>query len=198
MILAEFCGISENFLINNLQLTTINQKLSTKTKMIYAFDTYYYDNYANTICLAFQDWNSEHETEIFSEKTDITSDYESGAFYKRELPCILSLLKKIELKENDIIIVDGYVTLDNDGKIGLGGYLYETLNQRIPVVGIAKNGFNSPDSQRREVLRGESKTPLFLTAKGADVDKIKLKVEEMHGNFRIPTLLKKLDQLTRI
>jgi hypothetical protein len=40
------------------------------------------------------------------------------------------------------------------------------------VVGIAKNGFNSPDSGRRIIYRGESKTPLFLTAKGADVDEI--------------------------
>ncbi len=165
--------------------------------MIYAFDTYYFENYANTICLAFEDWTSKHETEIFSEKTDITSDYESGAFYKRELPCILSLLNKIELKQDDIIIVDGYVTLDNDGKIGLGGYLYEALNKKNPVIGIAKNGFNSPDSQRRAVYRGESKTPLFLTSKGIDVDEIIPKVEQMHGNFRIPTLLKKLDQLTR-
>jgi exodeoxyribonuclease-5/deoxyribonuclease V len=165
--------------------------------MIYAFDTYYFDDYANTICIAFEDWTSETETEIFSEKIPITSEYESGAFYKRELPCIVSLLNKIILKQDDIIIVDGYVTLDNNGKIGLGGYLYETLNEKIPVIGIAKNGFNAPDSQRREIYRGESKTPLFLTAKGADVDEIKPKIEQMYGNFRIPTLLKKLDQLTR-
>jgi deoxyribonuclease V len=166
--------------------------------MIYAFDTYYYKDYANTICLAFENWDSEAETEIFRGKTTITSDYESGAFYKRELPCILSLLEKIILNEGDIIIVDGYVTLNNDGKIGLGGYLYDTLEQKFPVVGIAKNEFNISDSQRRAVCRGESKTPIFLTAKGIDVDLVKTKVENMHGNFRIPTLLKKLDQLTRI
>ncbi|CEJ71753.1 Endonuclease V [Chryseobacterium oranimense] len=165
--------------------------------MIYAFDTYYYDDYANTVCIAFEDWTSENESEIFTEKTDITSGYESGAFYKRELPCILSLLKKIDLKEEDIIIVDGYVTLDDDGKIGLGGYLYEALDRKYAIIGIAKNEFASPDSQRRNVLRGESKTPLFLTAKGADVDDILPKVKQMHGGYRIPALLKKLDQLSR-
>ncbi|PIF45668.1 deoxyribonuclease V [Chryseobacterium sp. 52] len=165
--------------------------------MIYAFDTYYYEDYANTVCIAFEDWTSENESEIFTEKTEITSDYESGAFYKRELPCILSLLKKIELKEGDVIIVDGYVTLDNDGKIGLGGYLYEDLDQKYPIIGIAKNEFASPDSQRRNVLRGESKTPLFLTAKGVDVDDILPKLEQMHGLYRMPTLLKKLDQMSR-
>ncbi|KMQ68414.1 endonuclease V [Chryseobacterium sp. FH2] len=166
--------------------------------MIYAFDTYYYDDYANTICIAFEDWTSENENEIFSEKTSVASSYESGAFYKRELPCILSLLEKINLKENDIIIIDGYVTLNDEGKIGLGGYLYEALDKKYPVIGLAKNEFTTPDSQRRVILRGESKTPLFLTAKGADVDEIKPKIEQMHGSFRIPALLKKLDQLTRV
>ncbi|PTT31546.1 endonuclease V [Chryseobacterium sp. HMWF028] len=165
--------------------------------MIYAFDTYYYEDYANTVCIAFENWTSENEVETFIEQTSISSEYESGAFYKRELPCILSLLEKITLKPGDIIIVDGYVTLDNDGKIGLGGYLYETLEEKYPIVGIAKNEFTTPDSQRRSVVRGESKTPLFVTSKGMDVDEVKSKVEQMHGDYRMPTLLKKLDQLSR-
>ncbi|KAB1232233.1 endonuclease V [Chryseobacterium viscerum] len=165
--------------------------------MIYAFDTYYYEDYANTVCIAFENWASEKEIEIFIEETPVTSEYESGAFYKRELPCILSLLNKIALKPEDIIIVDGYVTLDDNGKIGLGGHLYEALEEKHPIIGIAKNDFTAPDSQRRSVFRGESKTPLFVTARGFDVDEVKLKVEQMHGDYRIPTLLKKLDQLSR-
>jgi deoxyribonuclease V len=50
--------------------------------MIYAFDTYYYENYAKTICISFKDWTSEKQSEIYSEETDITSEYESGAFFK--------------------------------------------------------------------------------------------------------------------
>ncbi len=165
--------------------------------MIYAFDTYYYEDHANTVCIAFEDWTSEKESGIFTEKTEISSGYESGAFYKRELPCILSLLKQIPLAEGDSIIVDGYVTLDNDGKIGLGGYLYDALDQKYPIIGIAKNEFASPDSLRRTIFRGESKTPMFLTVKGADANEILKKVEQMHGPYRIPTLLKKLDQLSR-
>lgn len=165
--------------------------------MIYAFDSYYYEDYANTVCIAFEDWMSHQEIETFTEQIPVSSEYESGAFYKRELPCILSLLQKIVLKEGDIIIVDGYVTLNNEGKIGLGGYLYEALDGKYPVIGIAKNEFTSPDSERRNVLRGESKTPLFVTAKGMNVDHASLNVEKMHGPFRIPTLLKKLDQLSR-
>lgn len=165
--------------------------------MIYAFDTYYCNDVANTICIAFENWNSEKENNIFIEKTAITSDYESGAFYKRELPCIMSLLKKIQLKDGDMIIVDGYVTLDDHGKIGLGGYLFEALEQKYPVIGIAKNGFSAPDSRRRHIYRGESKTPLFLTTMGIDVDELVPKIKQMYGSYRIPALLKKLDQLTR-
>jgi len=165
--------------------------------MIYAFDTFYYEDFAKTVCIAFENWTSETESFIYSENTEISSDYESGAFYKRELPCILSLLKKISLKKGDLIIVDGYVTLDNTGKIGLGGYLYESLNKKYPVIGIAKNGFASEDNLRKTVFRGESKTPLFLTAVGIDTDDIKINLENMFGAYRIPTLLKKLDQLTR-
>ncbi|WES98636.1 endonuclease V [Chryseobacterium arthrosphaerae] len=165
--------------------------------MIYAFDTYYYEDFANTVCIAFENWESEKEVETFIEQTKINSEYESGAFYKRELPCILSLLQKITLKSGDIIIVDGYVTLDNEGKSGLGGHLYKALDEKYPVVGIAKNEFTTPDTERRSVFRGESRTPLFLTAKGIDVDEIKTRVEQMHGAYRMPTLLKKLDQLSR-
>lgn len=165
--------------------------------MIYAFDTFYYEDFAKTVCIAFENWNSESESFIYTENTEINADYESGAFYKRELPCILSLLKQIDLADNDLIIVDGYITLDNTGKIGLGGYLYQSLNEKYPVIGIAKNGFASEDSLRKTVFRGESKTPLFLTAVGIDADEMKTNVENMHGAYRMPTLLKKLDQLTR-
>ncbi|REC46143.1 endonuclease V [Chryseobacterium pennipullorum] len=165
--------------------------------MIYAFDTYYYPEYANTVCIAFENWTSEKESEVFVEQTGVDSGYESGAFYKRELPCIQSLLKKIVLKPGDMIIVDGYVTLDHEGKMGLGGYLYEALEEKFPVIGIAKNEFIMPDSHRRTVFRGESKTPLFITTKGIDVDEVRYHVEKMHGAFRIPALLKKLDQMSR-
>ncbi|MDQ1096052.1 MULTISPECIES: endonuclease V [Chryseobacterium] len=115
--------------------------------MIYAFDTYYYEEYAYTVCIAFEHWESESESEIYSEKIPVVSDYESGAFYKRELPCILSLLSQIPVQKGDVIIVDGYVTLGNNGKIGLGGYLYEAMHQEYPIVGIAKNRFSEDNNQ---------------------------------------------------
>ncbi|WP_196889106.1 endonuclease V [Aureivirga sp. CE67] len=164
--------------------------------MIYAFDTYYFADNAKTVCVKFKDWNSEEPEMVFEEIIKTPENYESGAFYKRELPCLLSLLEKIDLEEDAIIIVDGYVTL-NSTKDGLGGYLFHELNEKYPIVGVAKNNFSDEDSNKRAVLRGESKKPLYVTAKGIDVDFVKKQLENMHGEYRMPTLLKKLDQLTR-
>ncbi len=118
--------------------------------MIYAFDTYYYDNFAKTVCIAFENWNSEKETAVYSEKISITADYESGAFYKRELPCILHLLKKMNLNEGDVIIVDGYVSLNSDGKLGLGGYLFKELYESIPLSELQKINFRKKISTEQK------------------------------------------------
>lgn len=175
------------------------QKLPKRqiSKLIYAFDTYYKKNQAKTVCLSFKEWADQVETNVLVEEIKVSSDYTSGAFFKRELPCILSLLSKIQLQFGDIIIIDGYVTLDDKGKLGLGGILYNELGNKFPVVGIAKNKFASTDQNRRLVYRGSSKNPLYVTATGISTDMVSEYVKNMHGAFRIPALLKKLDQFTR-
>ena len=165
--------------------------------MIHAFDTYYQGTTAKTVCLSFCDWQGEKESSVFTETMEVPSDYESGAFYKRELPCILSILDKMQLGADDIIIVDGYVTLNDAGKIGLGGHLYESLDRKYPIIGVAKNHFADPDANRREVFRGDSQRPLYVTAMGMEPDEAANLISSMHGEFRIPTLLKLLDQLSR-
>jgi len=47
------------------------------------------------------------------------------------------------------------------------------------------------------VLRGDSRRPLYVTAAGLDPAAAALHVRSMHGPFRIPTLLKRVDQLCR-
>jgi len=165
--------------------------------MIYAFDTYYFDQHARTVCLAFEDWAAEQESAVYTTELEVPSEYESGAFYKRELPCILDAISKIKMAPDALIIVDGFVSLDDEGKKGLGSYLFDSLEGKYPVIGIAKNGYAAFDSKRREVYRGASKKPLYLTAISANVDQITEEVKAMHGEYRIPTLLKRLDQLTR-
>jgi len=165
--------------------------------MIYAFDTHYFDTKAHTACLGFEEWQQAAPSCTFTECIDEPSAYESGSFYKRELPCILSLLQQIKPTQHDLIIVDGFVVLDDDGKLGLGGYLYNELNKSIPIIGVAKNNFATLNTQKRAILRGESIKPLYITALGIDLDEAAELVRGMHGDYRMPTLLKEVDGVCR-
>ena len=49
----------------------------------------------------------------------------------------------------------------------------------------------------RTIVRGESKNPLFITSEGIAVDEAAKLIQSMHGEFRIPTMLKLVDQLSR-
>lgn len=165
--------------------------------MILAFDTYYHENIAKTVCLGFKDWNVEENYKIYSETISEIEEYVSGEFYKRELPCILSLLSKIDSKEIDLIIIDGFVFLNDENKPGLGAYLYKVLNEKIPVIGVAKRDFDSIEKNREKIFRGTSKNPLFITSIGIDINLASKKIKEMNGEYRIPNLLKELDKLTK-
>lgn len=164
--------------------------------MILAFDTYYFENRAKTVCILFEDWTEENcnfEAEII----DQYEEYKPGEFYKRELPCILSLLKKIKIDDIDLIIVDGYVYLDDNLKLGLGGHLYKNLECNIPIIGVAKTNFKTLKEAKKEVLRGNSEKPLYITSIGIELDQATKLIKNMSGQHRIPTLLKKLDSLTK-
>lgn len=165
--------------------------------MILAFDTYYFENKAKTVCITFNEWMDVEPAEIFEETINGVTEYESGAFYKRELPCILSLLNKIRIENIKAIIIDGFVVLDNQGKLGLGGHLFKQIKSSIPVIGVAKSGFHGNEKNVIELLRGESKKPLFITAIGMGLETAFEHIKSMHGNYRIPTLLKILDTKTK-
>ena len=165
--------------------------------MILAFDTYYYQDKAKTVCLSFEDWTKSDKFTTFEELTDSVSDYVPGEFYKREMPCILSLLQKFDMQDVEAIIIDGFVFLDDNGKLGLGGHLYKTLHEKVPVIGVAKSNFATINRNKRELYRGESKRPLYITSIGIDPDIATEKIRSMEGKYRIPTLLKELDKLTK-
>lgn len=165
--------------------------------MILAFDTYYYSEKAKTVGLLFDTWEAEEPVEVFTEILDDVSEYIPGEFYKKELPCITSLLKKTGLDNIDYIVVDGYALLDDEGKYGLGGHLYNYLEEKIPVIGVGKTNFRTVEKSKREVFRGKSEKPLYVTAVGVDVDEASDYIKNMHGEYRMPTLLKQLDVLTK-
>ncbi|WP_064967940.1 endonuclease V [Tenacibaculum ovolyticum] len=165
--------------------------------MILAFDTYYFDNKAKTVCVSFNSWVDKEPLNVYSEITENIAEYEPGSFYKRELPCILSLLKQIDIKQIELIIVDSFVLLDDNNKLGLGGHLFEKLNRKIPIIGVAKSGFHSNNINTRKLLRGNSKKPLFISSIGIELNLAYDNIKSMNGAFRMPTLLQILDTKTK-
>jgi exodeoxyribonuclease-5/deoxyribonuclease V len=165
--------------------------------MILAFDTYYAENKAKTVCIQFQKWTDPEPLNVYSSMQEGVEEYVPGEFYKRELPCILNLINTIDLTEVETIVVDGFVVLDDDNKPGLGAYLYDALQKRFSIIGVAKNDFATIIKNKRDVYRGASTRPLYVTAIGIPVDDAAGKIKLMHGNNRIPDLLKKLDMITR-
>lgn len=165
--------------------------------MILAFDTYYFEDKARTVAVEFQNWMDETPTKVHQTILSGIAEYESGLFYKRELPCILDLLKSVDLTTVDCIVIDGFVYLDDNEKQGLGGYLFEALKKNIPIIGVAKNSFATINKLNKSILRGESKKPLFITSIGVDLDNASENIKSMHGEFRFPTLLKLVDSYSR-
>lgn len=165
--------------------------------MIYLFDSYYLDDAVRTACLGIENWTDTAAKLSLVELSPITSEYIPGEFYKRELPGILQLLEQLELKAADIIVLDSYVYLDDAGKPGLGAYLYKALNQKYPVIGVAKKHFRTLGENARKVLRGDSAKPLFVTTAGYDVDLAAQQITDMVGKYRMPDILRLVDQLSK-
>ena len=140
----------------------------------------------------FTSWEAEKPAKKVTTPYAGVADYMPGQFYQRELPCLLELLGQMDLP--DIIIVDGYVDVA-PGHPGLGRHLYEALGSKVVVIGVAKTYFQ--DTAATPVLRGKSAKPLFVTAAGMDLDEACACIQRMHGPFRIPTLLKLVDQIAR-
>lgn len=172
--------------------------------MILATDVHYYTdydytNYAIAAGVAFADWQDAAPTQTYTCRIDEVKPYVSGQFYQRELPCLLALLAQIHAAPDyipDCIIVDGFVYLDGVSQAGLGFHLYQALHEKIPVIGVAKSAFQQPPKVH-ELYRGESQKPLYITAAGLPLALAKQHIQDMHGDFRLPTLLKYADQCCR-
>ncbi len=118
--------------------------------------------------------------------------YRPGEFYLRELPPLRRILAGAG--RLTLIVVDGYVDLDPDGKPGLGAYVHSEFG--VPVIGVAKTRFLTA-THAAQVHRGTSGRPLFVTAAGLSVPAAATLVSEMAGSFRIPDALRRADRLAR-
>jgi deoxyribonuclease V len=162
--------------------------------MIACVDVDYRETGAVAACLLLRNWSDEVPVAELVETIAAVEPYEPGQFYKRELPCLLAVLRRVS-EPLDVVIVDSYVWLADGTTPGMGAHLWEALGRTVPIVGVAKTQFLSAPA--REVLRGESQRPLYVTAVGIDVETVAARVREMHGPYRIPTALKRVDQLCR-
>lgn len=165
--------------------------------MILAIDVHYRNDSAKVVCAMLQQWNDPIAMDYRIKFVGAVDEYIPGEFYKRELPCILAILQDIDLSIVSCIVIDGFVVLDDTGKHGLGGHLYERLDRKVPVIGVAKSNFHENTKHVIPVYRGESKNPLYITAIGTDLQQAADHIKGMHGDYRIPAVLKELDRRTK-
>lgn len=119
--------------------------------------------------------------------------YVPGRFFERELPPLLAVLRQVPAL--DLLIIDGYVTLDPDGTPGLGAHVVRSGT--VPtVVGVTKTPFRSA-THAAEVLRGTSARPLHVTAAGIDLGSAARLVTDLPGGGRIPDPLRRVDRIAR-
>jgi deoxyribonuclease V len=164
--------------------------------MILAVDVHYRQDLAVTGGVTFSAWTARREDAVYRSLLRITEAYIPGEFYRRELPCILRLLQEHEIAA-DAIVVDGFVYLDGFRTPGLGKHLFDALSGRTPVIGVAKSRFaQAPDKVK--VYRGRSGKPLYVTSVGIPLATAKALIISMHGPYRVPSLLKKADHVSRM
>ena len=164
--------------------------------MIVAVDVDYRESEVVAAAVGFASWTDAHTTvEVVVTSDAPAAPYEPGRFYLRELPHLVGVLALL-VPPLDAIVIDGYVWLDGAHAIpGLGAHLYDALGGTVPVLGIAKTAFAGASAI--EVVRGESARPLYVTTVGVAATAAAEHVRAMHGDYRIPTLLKRVDQLCR-
>jgi deoxyribonuclease V len=158
-------------------------------------DVDYRGDGAVAACVLFRDWTDAAPAAEVDCLIGHVEPYVPGQFFRRELPCLLAVLGAVR-EPLETVVIDGYVWLKDEHTPGLGAHLFETLGGSVPVVGVAKTRFASA-AAARPVRRGGSDKPLFVSAAGMDLDDAAERVREMHGAYRIPSLLKRVDTLCR-
>lgn len=160
-----------------------------------SLDVHYTDDGATAACVLFRDWtDAAAASEVVARFPPAAEPYAPGELYKRELPFLLEILARVK-EPIDGVIVDGYVWLDEQSRPGLGARLWDALEHRAPVIGIAKTRFLGGPAY--EVVRGKSLSPVFVTAAGIAPEAAAGIVIAMHGEHRLPTLVTRADRLAR-
>lgn len=161
--------------------------------MLACVDVDYRADGAVAACVLFRAWSDAESSGECVEAIAHVEAYQPGEFYRRELPCLLRVLAAVS-EPLETIVVDGYVWLGEE-KRGLGAHLYEALGQGVSVIGVAKTRFAGAAAEM--VQRGGSRRPLYVSAAGLHALTAAGHIQAMHGPYRLPTLLRRVDRLCR-
>ncbi len=161
-------------------------------------DVHYRGESARAACVVAESWEAESPIATFVQDIGAVEPYQPGSFYRRELPCLLAVLRLLPSLP-EVIVIDGYVWLAPGNRPGLGAHLYDALARGTPVIGLAKSAFAGSASCPGviPVLRGASARPLFVTAAGMEPYAAAQCVRAMAGKHRIPELAQMADRLSR-
>jgi len=76
--------------------------------VILAVDVQYSDRTGSVAGVLFNNWTDSKPFKEYLSIIDDICEYESGQFYKRELPCILKLINEHSISPT-VLVIDGYV-----------------------------------------------------------------------------------------
>jgi deoxyribonuclease V len=144
---------------------------------------------------ALQSASDPRFAELASSTTILLAEaapYRPGEFYLRELPPLRAVCRAAGPLA--LIVIDGYVDLDPDGRPGLGAHVHAEFG--VPVIGVAKTPFRTA-THAVQIRRGQSARPLFITAAGLSVADAARLVQDMAGPFRVPDAVRIADRLAR-
>ncbi len=121
--------------------------------------------------------------------------YEPGALYLRELPCLRTVVAEAGVDGIEALVVDGYATLDPQGRFGLGAHAAQAFG--LPVIGVAKTPYRAA-THAVPVRRGGATRPLYVTGAGGISDaQAAAAVAGMAGPYRLPSAIARVDALAR-
>jgi deoxyribonuclease V len=163
--------------------------------MIACLDVYYSHDQAHAAAVVFSDWFETTSLAEYEATIDELAPYQPGQFYLRELQPLLAVIAKIA-EPVHTYVVDGYCHLSADSAPGLGAHLHASLGRPAVIIGVAKNCYQQSE-HATQLCRGQGVRPLFITAIGIDYDSAARLIGSMAGEFRIPTMIKAADRLSR-
>lgn len=143
---------------------------------------------ASVAAVAFEEWDAREASQTFASRVAQVEKPERGKPDLRELPCLLQLLQEHKLKP-ELLLIDAPVYLDAAETPGLGKHLFDALGGQAAVIGISTKAQPGMPVQF-EVFREEEARPVIVTCAGIDLGAAKVRVRNMHGKKRVPTLMK--------